>query len=304
MRLSVVIPTFKRPDALPRTLDQLERQTVGPDAFEVIVVDDAGADDPDAVARCIGDRAFRVTQLHRHAPGVSAARNAGWRAAEAPLVMFLGDDILAAPDLVEQHLTWHDRNPEPTTGVLGHVRWARELRRDAFMMWLDRGIQFDYGSIKQTEVGPGYFYTSNISLHRAMLERVGGFDEQAFPFLYEDIDIGLRMAELGFRLLYNPKARAEHLHQPRLEDWQKRMAATAHAERTWVARHAGQSPYFKELFEPALARPEHRGRRGRALLPWVPRWVPLAGRRIWDNADVYFRQQLGRPFMDAWNSQT
>src|SRR5207249_53027 len=82
-----------------------------------------------------------------------------------------------------------------TTAVLGNVRWARELRRDAFMTWLDAGA--------------GRFYRSNVSLKRSLLERAGGFDEQRFPLVYADIDLGLRLGELGFRSVYNPKARAE-----------------------------------------------------------------------------------------------
>jgi GT2 family glycosyltransferase len=184
--------------------------------------------------------------------------------------------------------------------VLGHVRWARELKRTAFMVWLDRGIQFDYDSVAGTEAGPGHFYTSNISVKRTMLERVGGFDEDAFPFLYEDIDLGIRLAGHGFRLLYNRDARAEHLHDPRLEDWQRRMAATARAERTWVKRHPEQTPYFFDRFSEVADWGPVRGRIGRRLLPWVPRWVPVVGETVWRNADVYFRQQLGEPFIRAW----
>jgi hypothetical protein len=34
----------------------------------------------------------------------------------------------------------------------------------------------------------------------------------------------------------------------------------------------------------------------------VPRQTKGIGHRIWRNADVYFRQQLGRPFLEAWNA--
>ncbi|MEA2425124.1 MAG: hypothetical protein QOH13_1534, partial [Thermoleophilaceae bacterium] len=188
-------------------------------------------------------------------------------------------------------------------GVLGHVRWARGLKRDAFMKWLDMGIQFDYSTIQGIEAGPGRFYTANVSVKRALLERARGFDEEHFPFSYEDIDLGLRMSEHGFRLLYNEDARAEHLHQPQLEQWKARMANTAFYERRWVERHAGVSPYFHDLFVDAVRRPELRGRRGKLLMRIVPRWAPFIGESVWENADLYFKQQLGRPFMEAWNRE-
>jgi GT2 family glycosyltransferase len=299
MQLSVVMPTYNRPDALPRALDALSRQTLGVDRFELLLVED-----PESESRpVVGTRPFGVRVLQRTQPGASSARNVGWRAAKAPLVLFMGDDIIAAPDLLAQHVAWHDRHPEETTGVLGHVRWARELKRDAFMTWLDRGIQFDYATIDGTEAGPGHFYTANVSLKRSMLERVGGFDEDRFPFLYEDIDLGLRLAEHGFRLLYNEHATAEHLHQPRIEDWRVRMAGTAQAERRWIERHPDQRPYFHDRFADALRRPPVRGRKGRLLMRVIPRSTPIVGEVIWANGDLYFRQQLGRPFMDAWNSE-
>jgi GT2 family glycosyltransferase len=188
-------------------------------------------------------------------------------------------------------------------GVLGHVDWARELKRTAFMVWLDHGIQFDYPSIRGTEAGPGHLYTANVSLKRAALERVGGFDAEAYPFLYEDIDLGVRLFEQGFRLIYDSQATAEHLHEVSIERWQARMRIQARAERTWIARHPGEEPYFHARFSASLRQPAARGRLGRALLPHVPRSTPVIGERIWRRADLYFSQQLGRPFVDAWDQE-
>src|SRR4051812_1377856 len=224
--LSVVIPTYRRRDALPRALDALARQTVSPDRFEVIVVDDPVDDDSEAVAALLepGRRPYPLRHLHREARGVSPARNAGWRAAEGRLVMFIGDDILLRPDALAEHLAVHERHPENEAGVLGRVEWASELRVTPFMRWLEHGIQFDYVSLHGAEAPWTHFYTANISLKRVMLERIGGFDEERFPFLYEDLDVGRRLSVHGFRLLYNPAALGEHLHHTGIEEWRRRMA--------------------------------------------------------------------------------
>ena len=79
------------------------------------------------------------------------------------------------------------------------------------------------------------FYTANVSVKRSMLELVHGFDEERFPFGYEDTDIGYRMSRHGFRLLYNPAARAQHLHAPTLEEWSRRVVRIARAERLWTS---------------------------------------------------------------------
>jgi GT2 family glycosyltransferase len=294
MSISVVIPTLNRADALPRTLDALARQTFS--GFEVIVAEDAKNEQPVADANGIELRVLRAQQ-----PGASHARNAGWRAARHPVVLFLGDDIIPSHDLLARHAALHEQNPADDVGVLGRVEWARELKRTAFMVWLDHGIQFNYPSIHGTEAGPGHLYTANVSLRKAALERVGGFDAERYPFLYEDIDLGVRLFEHGFRLIYDRDATAEHLHEVTLERWQSRMAMQARAERAWIRNHPGEEPYFYTRFREALRHPPARGRLGRALLPHVSRETPLIGERVWKRADLHFRQELGRPFVDAWD---
>jgi glycosyltransferase involved in cell wall biosynthesis len=301
--LSVVIPTYRRRDALPRTLDALGRQTIDPEAFEAIVVDDPVDDDSDAVAAAIRAeaRAFKVHQLHREARGVSAARNAGWHAARSRLVMFIGDDILPAPGMLAEHLDWHRCHPEEEVGVLGRVEWAGELRVTPFMRWLERGIQFDYGSLGGGEAPWTHFYTANVSLKRAMLERIGGFDQDRFPFLYEDLDVGRRLSNHGFRLLYNPAALGEHLHATAVEDWRGRRAATARAERRWVSVYPDMPAWFHDLFRAAERRPRIPALVGQ-VASRVPPGVPVIGHRAAAVADLHFRQRLARSFLDAWQA--
>jgi GT2 family glycosyltransferase len=300
-RISVVIPTYRRHDALARTIAALESQTLPAEAFEVIVVDDPVDDDSDRVASALAaeQRPLRIRHLHRTARGVSAARNAGWRAAEAGLVMFLGDDILASPRLLEEHLEWHERRGGPDVGVLGRVLWASEIKITPFMCWLESGYQFDYGSIRDDEATWAHFYTSNISLPRALLEEVDGFDEQRFPFLYEDLDLGYRLNERGFRLLYNRRATAEHLHPTTIDEWRGRMAATATAERNWVRHHPELPAYFHDLLAEAARAPPSNGRAAR-LLRWIPPTTPVIGRPVWVRGDTYYRQQLAPAFLDQW----
>jgi GT2 family glycosyltransferase len=301
VRISFVIPTYRRHDALARTVSALERQTVDAGAFEVIVVDDPVDDDPGRVGEALAleQRPLRIRHVHRETRGVSAARNTGWRAAEAPIVMFLGDDILASPRLLEEHLEWHARRGGDDVGVLGHVRWASEIETTPFMRWLERGYQFDYPEIRGDTASWANFYTANISLPRALLDEVGGFDEERFPFLYEDLDLGYRLNERGFKLLYNRRADAEHLHPTTIDEWRRRMSATATAERNWVTHRPDMPAYFHDRFAEAVRLPPARGR-SVPLLRWIGPDLPAIGRRVWDRADVYYRQQLAPAFLEQW----
>jgi GT2 family glycosyltransferase len=295
VKLTIVIPTLGRPGLLSRTLDRLD----GQEGFEVLVVADAREEDLDGIRAATRGRPFETRVFQAETPGASAARNIGWREARAPLVLFLGDDILADPTLVAGHLSWHEQHPEETVGVLGDVRWADELRVTPFMRWLEDGIQFDYRRIDGDEAGWGRFYTANVSLKRSLLERVGGFDEGRLPYLYEDLDLARRLFELGFRLLYNREASGEHLHPVTPESWRDRVAQIATAEHTFVELHPEVDPYFHDLFSAAARWPRARGR-GVSLTRVVPRRFPWLGRRVWDSVDAYYRQQLAETFLSAW----
>jgi GT2 family glycosyltransferase len=296
MTLSVVIPTLDRAPLLRRVLDRLDRQTA--DAFEVVIGVNAADRDIGAVRAAGEGRPYPVRVVQAAAPGVSAGRNRAWREASGSVVLFIGDDMLPAPDLVERHLDHHRRDPRPESGLIGHVRWARELEPTPFMAWLDRGVQFDFGSIPDDGPRWWHFVTANGSLKRTLLERVGGFDER-FLFGYEDTDLGIRLHAAGLQLHYDPHAEVEHLHPPTLAGWQERMRAVARAERQFVAKHPGIEPYFLARFERAAAAPRMR-RPVVGLSRIVPQRMPWLGPRARLAAELFYAQQLAPAFLQAW----
>jgi glycosyltransferase involved in cell wall biosynthesis len=299
-QLSVVISTLGNYGGLRRVLDRLEQQDVELGTFEVLVASDVADRDPAAVDSAIGKRPYPVSKLKGRIPGLSANRNAGWRAARSPIVLFTDNDTLAARRLISEHLGWHRRHPEQKVGVLGHVRWAREVRVTPFMHWLEHGVQFDYPNIDGIDAGWGRFYGANVSVKRGLLERVGGFDEERLPYGYEDLEWAYRASELGFRLLYNRHAVVEHLREMDLDFWKRRVRRIAAAERQFVRMHPEIPPYFHQMFSDAAARPPAHGR-GAHLLRYVPRSVPWLGHRVWTSADLAFRQALAPDFLGAWS---
>lgn len=299
--ISVVVPTVGRVATLARVLDCLDRQTAVAEDFELIVAVDAAADAAD-LDRLLSDRPYRTLCVSATIAGASGARNAGWRAATAPLLLFIDDDVLPDREMVDQHIQWHRGHPSQEVGVLGHVRWARELRVTPFMRWLEHGIQFNYPSIEGSETVWGNFYTANVSVKRALVERVGGFDEEGLPYGYEDLDLALRMHRRdGFRLLYNRAASAEHLHAMDLEFWKRRVARIAVSERRFVDKHPDIPAYFHELFTQAAGAPPV-GPTADRLARYVSRRFPLLGPLAWSRADLFYRQQLAQPFLAAWTA--
>jgi GT2 family glycosyltransferase len=297
--LSIVIPTVGRSGALGAVIQGLARQSLPLAGAEVLVVVDANGEEVPPPAGGATPSALKLLRAER--PGASAARNLGWRTATAPLILFLDDDIVPSPQLVAEHLGWHTAQPEVEVGVLGLVRWSPRVKVTPFMRWLERGIQFDYDRITGTSVGWQLFYSCNVSVKREMLERVGGFDEERFPFGYEDMDLARRMSDHGFRLLFNPAAVGEHLKTETLESWRTKLERIALSERRFVETYPSERPYFYERFRAASEAPRARGRSGR-LARYVGPGVPWLGPFVWRSFDLVCSQELAPDYLSAWNA--
>ena len=76
-RLSIVVPTYNRRARLERVLRGLERQTVSPDLFEVVIIDDGSTDDTKPWLEANRARAYAVTVVTQQNAGPSRARNRG-----------------------------------------------------------------------------------------------------------------------------------------------------------------------------------------------------------------------------------
>jgi GT2 family glycosyltransferase len=300
LRLSVVLSTLGNYEVLRRVLDGYERQDAPAGSFELVVVADRADPHPEAVDAALADRSYPARRLTGRIPGLSANRNAGWRAARGEIVLLTDNDTIPVRRLVSEHLAWHDRHPAEEVAVTGHVRWAPELRITPFMKWLDRGIQFNYGSIRGTEAGWGHLYGANASIKRSFIERVGDWDEERLPYGYEDLDWAYRASEQGLRVLYNRRALVDHLRRDAtLEFWKGRVRRLARTERQFIALHPEVRPWFHDIFSAAAAKPPARGR-GVKVARFVPRPVPWLGPYVWNSADIWFAQQLAPHFLEAW----
>ena len=198
----------------------------------MIVIDDASGDETPEVLRRWSDArpSFRSSSFDV-GRGPASARNLGVRLAQGDLILFLDDDVEAAPDLLETHLRFHDAAADPLDGLLGRVDWHTSLDITPFMRWLDRsGLQFSYDTwMLPGPIDPPYgaFYTANLSMSRSLFNEVDGFDER-FPYpAYEDIELAWRLAAQGFRLEYRPEAQVFHTRAIDLATFRRRMARVA-----------------------------------------------------------------------------
>ncbi len=184
-KVAVVIPHFNRSSLLGHTLESLYRQTFT--EWEAIVVDDGSSPEEwGAVQKMAGDR-VAVLQRTDGIKGPSRCRNIGWRAATAPLIMFLDSDDLMAPWCLEERLKLSRQSPEHKNWVFP-VMLFRSEPGDLDMLW--NRLEGD-DDIRRFLLSDPPWHTSSTLWTRCTLESLGGFDESV---MYgDDADLHLRM---------------------------------------------------------------------------------------------------------------
>jgi GT2 family glycosyltransferase len=209
--VTIIIPSFNRASVLQSTLTQLRSQPFKD--YEIWIIDQS---DPQHAAsneifiRDAGDA--RLNYLHISEPGPSNARNEGLARARGEIILFVDDDvILLTEDFIGAHVRAYE-NPQ-VGGVTGrHVE--RVLRMNAkhtacHVAWSGRTIFNLFGNER---VAVGSCKGSNMSFRMKAIKQAGGFDRR-LKFL-EETDLSTRVANAGWRLMFEPNAEIFHLSAP------------------------------------------------------------------------------------------
>lgn len=200
---SVVVPTFNRPDLLDRCLQTLVSQEIEPWTFEIIVADDAASK---ATCRQV-ERWTHAAREHGIAvsyvptggrSGPAAARNAGWSAARGEIIAFTDDDCIPRPG-------WLAAGLSAFTGAIAAV--------DGRVVMPLPAEPTDYEK-NASGLEQAAFVTANCFYRRAVLEAVGGFDEQFRAAWREDSDLFFRVLDLGLPVGHAPDAVVIHPVRP------------------------------------------------------------------------------------------
>ena len=277
------------------------RAAAAPVGGELVVAVDAAADAAqraaaEAVAARVGGRVVTGGE-----PGASQTRNAGWRAARAPVVLLVDDDVLLDPGAVAAHLAGH-AGGDPARATIGRVRWPDDRRISAFERWVERALQFGYHEIPDDgRTGWWHLYTCDCALRREALERVGGLDGERFPFGYEDLDLGLRLDRalggLDVRLL--PEGGGVHDTRMTLTEWRQRIRRIARAERTWQRVHPDRPASLGPRLARAAADPTPRsGAIAARVIDRVPAPLARPGGPLATRAAIWWEHDLAARFVD------
>lgn len=201
MRITIQICTYNRAHLLGRVLDGCFEQTLPGDQYEVVLVNDGSRDETSAVIEAAAGRATcGFTVINQANAGLARGRNAGLARSRGERIIFIDDDILPTPTFVEEHLRSHVRTPEAV--VRGAVINTESFEVLPPPIWT------------LANYSANYFWTSNVSVAREALDRVGHFIEDFREYGWEDIELGLRLRNAGSPGIFNKHALVFH-HKPR-----------------------------------------------------------------------------------------
>lgn len=202
--VSVIIPTYNRLRVLRRALSSLAAQTLPPDRYEVVVVDDGS--DPPLTSADFPAVPYRLTLQRQDHQGPTAARNLGARVSHGGVLVFVDDDVCADPRALESmrdHCRVH-----PHVVVIGSLSVPEAARRSTFA----RVMADEHATARgNQEVAFTACQSGLLAIDREAFATLGGFRDPGGGWPnWDDVELGYRAILHGLRLMHIDDARGEH----------------------------------------------------------------------------------------------
>lgn len=243
--ISVLIPTKNRSASLVQCLDSLTKQKFRD--FEVVIVDGGSTDDTRYVVDKYAEKLSIIYEEQEG--GLIPQQNKGWQISNGAIVVRTDDDVIATPEWLHAIVETF-RMSDKIGGVTGPtvIPGDRKEFRDLFffqrklrsgsLFWRLLGVvYFQYFLEGQPYAVSKWFKSGafslgsnypecmalkgpievdhheacNMAVRKVLLERIGGFDETYVGIgEYNEPDVSFKITELGYRIMFNPKAAVYH----------------------------------------------------------------------------------------------
>ena len=230
--LTVVVCTRGRPQSLENTLESLAKLVYPKDKLDLLVVDNAPADD--TVTKIIA-RFPRFRRVVEPRPGLNWARNYAIKVAKGEIVAYADDDVRVDP-LWAKGIAY--RFSDPQVGCVTGLVAPAELETEAQLMFeeyggfgkgfkskqfsLELARTWDYNKLPRAwryfPLVAGHFGTgANMALRKSIFDKTGLFDECLGAGTRtkgaSDVEMFYRVIRHGFTLVYEPQALIWHYHR-------------------------------------------------------------------------------------------
>ncbi|HJP67441.1 MAG TPA: polysaccharide deacetylase family protein, partial [Sphingomicrobium sp.] len=219
--------------------------------------------------------------------GAARARNQGAARATGDIILFLDDDMICDPEIIEQHARMYREGADAVTGeVFLDPHSPRTFITNAVERWI---------SIPRpaTADEPFQIYTGQLSVRQSAFRELGGFDEYftcGGAFGHEDTDFGVKLLKCHC-VRHNPKAISWQRYMIGPTESMRRTPLSAQADMRFLARY----PHFAERVFNQRGRKQLRTR----LLYWPLSAVPLAARVAQSLASVIAEAAMKTPLRSS-----
>ena len=198
--VSIIVAVLNMEKTIYGCLSSLMSLSYPKERYEIIVVDGGSTDQTLTICRKFGLRC--IVERKR---GRGLARNVGIKSSKGEIVAFIDADCMACRDWLSVHVaSYRDSTIGAVTGAVVNP-YLSSSTKPAILMHYENFAEFDE-SLKRR-----YIYhapTCNASFRRSVLESVGFFDESLD--VYEDFVLSKKVTNAGFRILFEPNAKAVH----------------------------------------------------------------------------------------------
>jgi GT2 family glycosyltransferase len=254
--VDIIIPNGGNTELLGRCLDSVASRTEYP-FYNLTVIDNSHDGKLEDFVRgwSVDGRRARIFDWRNRPFSFSVMNNAAARTCEAPLLLFLNDDttvlepgwltamveLAARPEAgaVGAKLLYPDDRIQHAGVVIGIFGLCGHGFKGAFD---DQRTYFDFPDvIRNVSAVTG----ACLMAQAKTFWEVGGFDEEDFPIAYNDVDLCLKLAERGYRVLYTPHAKLYHYEafSKRGEDRDPRPKEMKAFQAKWK-RYVASDPFY------------------------------------------------------------
>jgi glycosyltransferase involved in cell wall biosynthesis len=238
---TVILPTYNRLSVLESCLSALSNQTTK--NFEILLIDDCSSDGTKEYINSSNFLNLRYIRLEEHR-GPYYARNLALREAKGEIIIFIDSDVIVFPDFVEDHIKINKKREDVVVqGMVKHVKRVKDVNMNGFYI--------------PNALCLRTFITQNASVRRKYLIAAGGFERFGPEMGYKDIDMGLKLMDIGLKWCYGiRKCKAFHIDGKVTEKsvmgtfnkWTKQGASAYYFVKKWGRRGEKYARTKKALF--------------------------------------------------------
>jgi GT2 family glycosyltransferase len=242
MKISVIICTRDREDMIGQAVESVAECAYR--EFDIHIMDQSTKPDTRLIVEALAERFAAKLKIHYHhlsKAGLSRAYNRGIQACDAELMAFTDDDVIVPSDWLTSIANAFAK--DPAAGLLyGQVLIPDSLKHKAdegtivpSLTWEKSERLIKGGKFKIFGMG------ANMAITRAMVQKVGGFDEAmggGGPLRSsQDFDFAYRTYLNGFAILLEPSVKVDHYGTRTKDQWPSTLVAYGIGDGAFYAKH-------------------------------------------------------------------